>query len=86
VGHQRDIEKLRQQNARYEADHAENWEIPGKAAAYAASGGQQAGYAIVGEAYRASLWSGTAASWVDLHPAGSTESFAFAASGGQQAG
>jgi hypothetical protein len=36
--------------------------------------------------YRASLWSGTAASWVDLNPAGSSNSIAFATSGGQQAG
>ena len=45
--------------------------------AYAASGGQQAGYADVGGVIRASLWSGTAASWVDLHaflPAGFSES------------
>jgi hypothetical protein len=54
--------------------------------AFAASAGQQAGYAVVGEAYRASLWSGTADSWVDLNPAGSTGSIAFAASAGQQVG
>ena len=36
--------------------------------------------------FRASLWSGTAASWVDLNPAGSTQSSAYAVSGGQQAG
>jgi hypothetical protein len=40
----------------------------------------------VGGVTRASLWSGTADSWVDLNPAGSTESSAYAASGGQQAG
>ncbi|MCP2732656.1 GC-type dockerin domain-anchored protein, partial [Limnofasciculus baicalensis] len=47
--------------------------------AFAASGGQQAGGAIVGGVRRASLWSGTAASWVDLHafvPAGFSQSTA----------
>jgi hypothetical protein len=41
--------------------------------AYGISGGKQAGYAIIGGNNHASLWSGTAASWVDLHallPAG----------------
>ncbi|HVU64237.1 MAG TPA: hypothetical protein VHC70_09690, partial [Phycisphaerales bacterium] len=49
-------------------------------------GGQQAGYNLVGTEYHASLWSGTATSWIDLNPAGSTESMANAAGGGQQAG
>ena len=35
---------------------------------------------------RASLWSGTADSWVDLNPAGSTQCEANAISGGQQVG
>jgi hypothetical protein len=42
-------------------------------------GGQQVGYAQVGDAPHAALWSGTAASWVDLHaflPAGFSESIA----------
>jgi hypothetical protein len=39
----------------------------------AVDGGQQAGYADVGGVTHASLWSGTAASWVDLHPAGATD-------------
>jgi hypothetical protein len=38
--------------------------------AYAAGGGQQVGETLVGGVTRASLWSGTAASWVDLNPAG----------------
>jgi hypothetical protein len=50
------------------------------------SGGQQVGYAFVGGHYRASLWNGSAASWVDLDPAGSTESVAGDVSGGQQVG
>ncbi len=54
--------------------------------ARAANGRQQVGYAEVGGVYRASLWSGTAASWVDLNPAGSDFSAAWAVSGGQQAG
>lgn len=51
--------------------------------AYGVSGGQQVGYATVGGFHRASLWSGTAASWVDLNPAGATESLAFGVEGGQ---
>jgi hypothetical protein len=31
----------------------------------------------VGGVKRASLWSGTSGSWVDLHPAGTSQSFAF---------
>ena len=58
----------------------------GHSFAYGAGGGQQVGYAYVGSHYRASLWSGTAASWVDLDPAGSSESAAFGVGGGRQAG
>lgn len=36
--------------------------------------------------WHAGLWSGTAASWVDLHPAGSESSQAFGTSGTQQVG
>ncbi len=54
--------------------------------AYAAGGGQQAGYARVGDEDHASLWSGTADSWVDLNPAGSILSFASAVNDGQQVG
>jgi MYXO-CTERM domain-containing protein len=46
---------------------------------YGASGDQQVGYAQVSGVTRASLWSGTADSWVDLHaflPAGFSYSFA----------
>ena len=35
-----------------------------------ASGANQVGYSTVGGVISASLWSGTAASWVNLHPAG----------------
>ena len=45
-----------------------------RSVANATSGGQQVGFAIVdgvgGVVPRAGLWSGTAGSWVDLHPAG----------------
>src|ERR1043165_1218701 len=51
-----------------------------------ASGGQQVGRATVAGLERASLWNGTAASWVDLNPAASTQSWAYSASGVQQAG
>jgi hypothetical protein len=49
-------------------------------------GGQQVGYAYVGAGQRASLWTGTAASWVDLNPAGATYSWAFGVYAGQQVG
>lgn len=50
------------------------------------SEGQQVGYAQVAGPYHASLWSGTAESWVDLNPAGADQSSAHGISGGQQAG
>jgi hypothetical protein len=55
---------------------------------YAASGGQQAGIAVVGGSWHASLWSGTAGSWVDLHPASanSNQSAVSAMADGQQVG
>ena len=40
---------------------------PTESTVNAVSGGQQAGGAAVGLWAHASLWSGTAASWVDLH-------------------
>ncbi len=57
-----------------------------ESAAYGVGGSQQAGYAVVGGQRRASLWNGTAASWVDLNPAGSTQSYAYGVSGGQKVG
>jgi hypothetical protein len=55
--------------------------------AFGTFGGQQVGYANVNGVYHAALWSGTAASWVDLHPPGVTPtSYAFAISDGQQVG
>ena len=42
-------------------------------------------FATVG-VQRASLWSGSEASWVDLNPAGSTDAGVFATGGGEQAG
>ncbi len=52
------------------------------------SGGQQVGSAFIGSNLpHASLWSGSAASWVDLHPVGGwTQSYANGISGGQQVG
>ncbi len=49
-------------------------------------GGQQVGSAHVDGIDRASLWSGTAKSWVDLHPAGMASSFAYDVGGGYQVG
>jgi hypothetical protein len=57
-----------------------------RSVAFAISGGQQAGFSEMGEGYRASLWSGTAASWVNLNPVGSSWSVAYAIGDGQQAG
>jgi hypothetical protein len=64
---------------------------PGCTASYAydVSGGQQAGYGYgpaTGNHAHAALWTGTAASWVDLNPAGYTESAVCDVSGGQQVG
>jgi len=53
---------------------------------YDVSDGQQVGTSLLSGVWRASLWSGTAESWVDLNPTGSTQSTAFAISGGQQVG
>src|SRR4051812_27289151 len=51
-------------------------------------GGQQVGLAeaFVVTPFRASLWSGTSASYVDLSPAGATDSIVYAIHAGQQAG
>jgi hypothetical protein len=54
--------------------------------AYGTNGSNQARFAVVDGSYRASLWSGTAASWVDLNPVGSTDSVVSAIVGDQQAG
>ena len=48
-------------------------------------GRQQVGVAYLGREH-ASLWSGTAASWVDLNPNGATTSEAWDVRGGQQVG
>jgi hypothetical protein len=51
------------------------------------SGGQQAGYAITTDGYdHAGVWSGTAGSWLNLHPTGAMHSVAYAAGGGQEVG
>jgi hypothetical protein len=54
--------------------------------ALSASGGKQVGYAHVNGKYRASLWSGSAASWVDLHPDGADKSQALDVFGSRQVG
>ena len=55
--------------------------------ANAVSGASQAGAAATQTGgYHASLWTGTAASWVDLHPAGATYSGAYGVSTGNQVG
>lgn len=63
---------------------------PGVFDSYALSvqDGQQVGYTRDPGSFleHAAVWSGTAASWVDLHPAGATQSRANAVSSGQQAG
>ena len=50
------------------------------------SGGQQVGFWQRDIHWHASLWSGTEASWVDLHPTGFEGSCANGISGGQQVG
>lgn len=54
--------------------------------AYDVFGGQQVGGALVGGQNHASLWAGTAASWIDLNPTGATESAAYGINGNQQVG
>ena len=56
---------------------------PPSGAAFGIGDGQQVGHANGGHA---SLWTGTAGSYVDLAPAGSDESQALGASGGRQVG
>src|SRR5438477_389231 len=51
-------------------------------------GGQQVGYIRTINTFtnHASVWNGTAASWVDLHPAGASMSTAVSVSNGKQVG
>ena len=48
--------------------------------------GQQAGWVTVGGQNRASVWSGTPSSWLDLHPAGASRSQLYSTTGSQQVG
>jgi hypothetical protein len=51
------------------------------------SGGQQSGWIrLTSGRNHASLWSGTAQSWIDLHPPGEMESVGYGAAGGYQVG
>jgi len=52
----------------------------------AISGDQQTGYVVQSGAYRAALWRGSAASYVDLAPPGSVHSMAYATDGVHQWG
>lgn len=54
--------------------------------AVAVHSGQQVGHVIIGGVRRASLWNGTAVSWVDLHPPGANWSEALDVHAGQQVG
>lgn len=54
--------------------------------AFGVGGGQQAGYAYPGSVARASLWTGSAGSWVNLNPVGASSSYAYCADGSQQVG
>ena len=54
--------------------------------AFGVDGAHQVGIAQFGANEHASLWAGTAGSWVDLNPAGATDSYANAVSGNQQVG
>src|SRR5690348_427968 len=53
---------------------------------YGVSHGQQAGIAVLGDIWRAGYWSGSAASWVNLHPGSANSSGANGVSAGQQVG
>ncbi len=64
-------------------DNSIVWGIDG---ATAATPGQQAGAATVDGSLHAILWNGSAAAYVDLHPAGGVSSQAYALHGGRQAG
>ncbi len=54
--------------------------------AFAVSNGQQVGYARFGDQDHAGMWTGAAASWVDLSPPGTLFSFATAVADGWQVG
>ena len=60
--------------------------VTNRSIAYDVSGRQQVGEFALDGRSRASLWSGTADSWLDLTPTGSEASRAFAVGGGQQVG
>ncbi|MEO6593491.1 MAG: hypothetical protein ABIP94_01920 [Planctomycetota bacterium] len=45
-----------------------------QSACNAGAGGQQGGYTVIANQNHASLWTGTSASWIDLHPAGALNS------------
>jgi hypothetical protein len=49
-------------------------------------GNQQVGMAVIGGVERASMWSGTGATWVELHPDGASGSVALATDGTHQVG
>jgi hypothetical protein len=48
--------------------------------------GQQVGQVLIDGVFRASLWTGSADSWIDLHPASATDSRGRGVDGGQQVG
>jgi hypothetical protein len=54
--------------------------------AYGASGARQAGYAVINGHNHASLWSASAASWVDLNPVWAVYSIAYGIDGDHQVG
>ena len=63
--------------------------VPFQSLGYGGGDGQQVGFAQIGPTvghFRASLWSGSAGTWVNLHPTTIGYSIAYAASGGQQGG
>lgn len=58
----------------------------GPSAAYGGAGAQQVGYRDWNGSSHALAWSGSAADWLDLHPAGASQSTLFATSGHRQVG
>lgn len=57
-----------------------------RSAAHRVNGAQQGGYVTNGTATHATVWAGSAATWVDLHPAEAAQSEVYGLDGGKQYG
>jgi hypothetical protein len=72
-------------NAQWTANHIHPAGVSGSHL-FGGSGGKQVGYVTISGRHSASLWSGTASSWLSLDPPGANFSFAYETDGGQQVG